>query len=215
MIVPEFVIAEQLAQTQAPTIRVVALGTSHTARGGWQQPLANALTRCLAKQVNVLNHGKSGANSQWGVTQASQIAAVEPDIVLIEFAANDASLHGGVSISRSRENITTIVNKLRARHPTVRIILMAMNPAGGMRGALRPLLDRYYDIYRDVADTLHLEFIDYRPAWRKMRAADLRTAIPDGLHPDENAASQIIVPALTQRLCNSSASTKTTKTQSN
>ena len=203
---PEFLIAAQLTQQQESSLRVVALGTSHTARGGWQQPLADALTRCLATHVDVLNHGKSGANSHWGVTEAARISPAQPDVVLIEFAANDASLHGGVSISRSRENITTIVNELRTKRPTVRIILMAMNPVSGMRGALRPLLDRYDDLYRDLAETLHVEFVDHRPAWHTMSAGALRAAIPDGLHPSERTAAEVIVPALTERICGSRAS---------
>ncbi len=202
MIDAGFMIAQQqLAQTDASPVRVVALGTSHTARGGWQRPLADALARCLARPVDVVNRGKSGAGSQWGRTQVAAIAATGPDIVLIEFAANDAALHAGVSLTRSRQNIAEIVNGLRARLPAVRIILMAMNPVSGLRGALRPSLDAYEDAYRDLAAELNIAFVDHRPAWRARSAGDLRRAIPDGVHADPMVATGVIVPALAATIC--------------
>ncbi len=200
MIALELVLAVQLAQAQAP-IRILTLGTSHTARGGWQEPLARRLKACLGKPVDTVNRGKSGANSHWGVEQAEAAAAERPDIVLIEFSANDASLHNGVSLAEARDNITTIVNELRAKAPDVRIILMAMNPMSGLRGALRPSLDRYDDLYRELSGTLRVEFVDHRPAWRTLGDSALIAAIPDGVHPNESNAAAIIVPALARAIC--------------
>jgi acyl-CoA thioesterase I len=200
MIGPEFAIAVQLAQEQT-SLRIVTLGTSLTARGGWQGPLGDQLTRCLAKPVDVVNHGKSGANSRWGVGEVATVAAARPDIVLIEFSANDATLHGGLSLAASRDNITSIVNGLRAQRADVRIVLMAMNPMNGLHGVMRPALDTYYDLYRDLAATLRVEFIDHRPAWQRLEAHALEAAIPDGVHPKEREAAEIIAPTLARAIC--------------
>lgn len=190
------------AQGVNPT-RIVTLGTSLTARGEWQAALAERLTECLARPVQIVNHGRNGANSQWGVGEIGAVSAEQPDIVLIEFSANDASLQNGVTRASARDNITTIVNGLRAQRPNVRIILMAMNPMNGLRGAVRPSLDDYYDLYRDLAKSLHVEFVDHRPAWRRLSESELEEAIPDGVHPTEEKASAIMAPVLADAICGS------------
>jgi len=201
MISAELATTIEVMQVEAHPLRIVALGTSHTARGGWQRPLADALKTCLGRPVDVINHGKSGANSQWGLGQVPQVAAASPDIVLIEFGANDAALHSGVSEAASRANITAMVRELRSRVPGVRIILMAMNPMHGLRGVLRPWLDDYYDMHRALAAVLGVEFVDHRPAWLRMSADDRDRVIPDGAHPDAAAAAGIVVPALADLIC--------------
>jgi len=201
MISAELATTIEVVQVEAQSLRIIALGTSHTARGGWQRPLADALKTCLGRPVDVIDHGKSGANSQWGLGQVPQVAAASPDIVLIEFGANDAALHSGVSEAASRTNITAMVRELRSRVPGVRIILMAMNPMHGLRGALRPWLDDYYDMHRALAAALGVEFVDHRPAWRRMSADDRDRVIPDGVHPDAAAAAGIVVPALADLIC--------------
>jgi acyl-CoA thioesterase I len=201
----ELAIAVQLVQGEAQPTRIVTLGTSLTATGGWQTPLADRLTRCLRKPVDIVNHGKSGANSQWGLSEIANVAAARPDIVLIEFSANDASLHGGVSLATSRANITTIVNDLRTQAPGVRIVLMAMNPMHGLRGAMRPALDDYYDLYRELAGSLGIAFVDLRPAWRRLSDSELKAAIPDGIHPNDTEATKIMMPTLAQAICGANA----------
>ena len=188
------------APAEARPLKIVAFGTSLTARGGWTTPLQTALSRCLKRPVEVAAIAMSGATSDWGVKTASRVISAAPDIVLIEFYANDAALHRFVSLGRSRQNLQRIIDELRARLPEARILTMAMNPITGMRGLIRPLLDCYIEAHREVARDKGIDFVDLRPAWRQLSAAELAAAIPDGAHPLPEAAAAVIVPALMMRI---------------
>ena len=181
-------------------MRVVTYGTSLTARGGWQDELAAALSRCLATKVDVVNLGKSGAASDWGVQAIGSVTAAAPDIVLIEFSVNDAALHRGVGFAQSQANIRTMVSEIRKARPQTRIYLMMMSPVSGWRGLLRPYLNDYYDSYGPLSRELNVGVIDLRPAWNMLSEEERNSAIPDGAHPDPAVASKIQVPRIVQSI---------------
>jgi acyl-CoA thioesterase I len=187
--------SDGLAQdSSASTLRLVTFGTSLTASGGWQGALATELERCLGRDVDVINLGKSGMASDWGAQSVGLVIAAKPDIVLIEFSSNDASLRRLVGLKKSQDNIRTIVRSLRNNDPNTRIYLMAMSPALGLRGLIRPYLNAYYDSYISLSKELGTGFIDHRPAWANLSDDQLRTAIPDGTHPDPRVARTVMVP---------------------
>lgn len=179
---------------------VAALGTSLTYRAGWLQPLEEKLTRCLGHPVKVLDFGRSGVTSEWGVAAVGEVIRSQPDVVLIEFSGNDAAWFKGFSLDRSRENITKIVRTIKEARPSAKIFLMTMNPAFGPRGWIRPSLDAYYDLYRSLADELSVGFIDNRQKWRTLTKDELRAGIPDGGHPLPALASRIIVPTVARAI---------------
>jgi acyl-CoA thioesterase I len=179
--------------------QVVALGTSLTAIGGWHKTLETELARAFAGEVSVDIVAKNGANSQWGISALPSVIALAPDIVLMEFASNDAALHRGMHLGKSCNNIRTIVRALDASGCR-KIILMAMSPLMGWRRAVRPCLNLYYDSYRDLAAELGVSFIDHRPGWAKLSRRQLATALPDGSHPDPAIAGTIIVPTVIQAI---------------
>src|SRR4051812_12543860 len=82
---------------------VVALGTSLTHSGGWIKPLETQLTECLGRPVSVLDFGRDGATSDWGVAILGEVIRARPDVVLVEFAVNDAAWFKGFSLRHSRE----------------------------------------------------------------------------------------------------------------
>jgi lysophospholipase L1-like esterase len=196
----------QATTQQSPefAIRVVAFGTSLTARGGWQQALETQLARCLRMKVDVVTLARSGAGSDWGVQSVASVVEADPDVVLIEFSANDAALHRGVGFDKSRDNIRAIVGTIRERRPDARIFLMAMNPAYGWRKLIRPYLDAYYDSYRPLSQELKIGFVDHRPAWKALTETELQSAIPDGVHPDPKVAATLIVPNIVRAVAGSS-----------
>ncbi|MGO7888528.1 SGNH/GDSL hydrolase family protein, partial [Rhizobium ruizarguesonis] len=77
------------------------------------------------------------------LTQIDRVVAEQPDIILIELYANDATLHRFASLAQSRKNIGDILDQLRQRLPQERIVVMAMNPCSGLRGLIRPFVDSY------------------------------------------------------------------------
>jgi acyl-CoA thioesterase-1 len=173
------------AETQSDqnVMIVAAFGTSLTYRAGWLRPLEEKLARCLAHPVRVLDFGRAGATSEWGISAVGEVIRSQPDVVLIEFSANDAAWFKGVSLDRSRENTTKIVRAIKEARPSARIFLMTMNPAFGPRGWIRLSLDTYYDLYKSLADDLNVGFIDNRQMWKTLTSEELRTGIPDGGHP--------------------------------
>lgn len=174
-------------------LQVVALGTSLTQNGVWPDQVAQNLTACLGADVVLTRVAQAGANSDWGLGQVAAVAAQMPDLVLVEFAVNDADLFDGVALGRSGQNLRGIVASLREARPGAVVVLMSTSPARGLRRLQRPFLGAYSDVPRAVAVAEGVGFFDGRTRWlNDPRAADL----PDGLHPAAEAEARVIIPAL-------------------
>jgi lysophospholipase L1-like esterase len=184
----------------AARLQIVALGTSLTKNGVWPEGVADRLSRCLGVAVGVDRVAGVGANSDWGLGQVTEVAALKPDLALVEFAVNDADLLDGTSLGRSRQNLRGIIAALREARPGIAIALTATNPAHGPRGWLRPFLRRYSETLRVTAVAEGVGFFDGRARWQN----DLRSGdIPDGLHPASAAEDRVIAPALATYLARS------------
>jgi lysophospholipase L1-like esterase len=186
-------------------LRIVSFGTSWTERGGWQAPLADALQKCLARPVDISVIAKSGSTTQWALTQVDQVASAKPDIVLIEFYANDGALNRLMTVAQSRRNIETILDRIQTRSPDTRVIMMVMGPVWGLRGMIRPFFDRYIAAHRQAAEQRGIEIIDHGGAWAKLSQTEIEAAIPDGTHPTPEKAAEIMVPTLARAICHGHA----------
>lgn len=189
------------AQDTSKPLRIVSFGTSLTNIGGWQVPLQTSLAQCLNRRVEVLKVAQSGATSDWAVSHIDDVVRLTPDIVLIEFYANDAAVNRMMTRSRSRTNISTVFDRLKSELPQTRVIMTRMNPVSGMRGSIRPLLEWYVDMQRNEALTRGFEYVDYYPGWAKLNKDELEAAIPDGLHPRPDDAARIVTSIMTPYLC--------------
>jgi acyl-CoA thioesterase-1 len=189
------------AFAQAPekagnTVKIVAFGTSLTARANWPERLGEALAACTGDAVTVEKVAKSGETTEWGLTQVDQVVGLAPDVILIELYANDAALNRWTGVSASRQNFAAILDQLHTRLPKARIIAMSMNPIFGMRGMIRPYLDSYIEAHRQEAQARGFEYVDNARNWAKLGDAELSRIIADGSHPLPDEASKIIVPEL-------------------
>lgn len=188
------------AARQGEAMKIVTLGTSLTARGGWQEPLRRALSACRDSEVTIVNLAKSGMASDWGLTQIDKALAESPDVVLVEFAVNDAALNRFVSLSESGTNMEAIVTRLKAGESRPAVYVMAMSPVSGLRGMIRPFLGQYEELHAEIARRLGVGFIDHRPAWAALSADEIATAIADGTHPDPEMAGRVMLPGLMRAL---------------
>lgn len=188
------------AARQGEALKIVTFGTSLTAKGGWQEPLRRALSACRGTEVTIVNLAKSGMASDWGVTQIDKVLAEKPDVVLVEFAVNDAALDRFLSLGASGANIEEIVTRLKAGDSKPAIYVMAMSPVSGLRGLIRPYLAHYEDLHAEIARRMRVGFIDHRPAWARLSDDELATAIADGTHPDPATAGRVMLPGLMQAL---------------
>lgn len=186
-----------------PPLKIVAFGTSLTALGGWQDALRARLETCLERGVQIVTVAQVGATSEWALAQAADVVRRRPDIVLVEFAINDASLRHWLSLARSRANIEEVLSRLREISPAPRVFVLAMNPVHGLRGWLRPRLSTFTAEHARAAIGMGAEFVDFRPFWHATSLAD---TIPDGVHPVASAAIDAIVPELVRRISNGACS---------
>lgn len=185
-----------LTEVSAETpLRLSIMGTSLTANYDWPE----RLERCLAGELMVTKIAEGGAGSDWGLTQLDKLDSSDPDLVLVEFSINDADLRLGISRMQSRANHKAILQHLRQVHPDAKIVLMTMNPAHGLRRyLLRPRLPAYYGLYPALAEEFEAGLLDLYPRWQiLMQSAREQT---DGLHPSQDAAARVILPALSTYL---------------
>lgn len=186
-------------RTQDTPTRIVALGTSLTARATWPERVAEQLASCgLAATVDIV--ARPGVGSGWGLRQLGRVVAADPDVVLVEFAINDAALHRLTPLAVSRRRHRQLLTRLAA-DTDAEIVLLVTNPVEGLRNRLlRPGLDTYYELYRTLARAQGVGAIDVRAAWARLPAAERRGLLPDGLHPSVTADQQITAPAVLRAL---------------
>lgn len=195
-----FAVAAPAMAQPDKAMKIVTLGTSLSARGGWQEPLGRSLAACLNNDVTVVNLAKSGMTSQWGLAQIDKVIAERPTVVLVEFAVNDADVTEFMSLGRSAANMAEIISRLRESETKPAVYVMAMNPVSGLRGMIRPFLGQYEEMHASVASKLGAGFIDHRPAWARLSDEEIAEAIADGTHPEPVTAARVIVPGLVHAL---------------
>lgn len=179
-------------------VRIVAFGTSLTARSPWPDELQTVLSACRDAPVEVRRVAAPGAGSAWGQSLVSDVIAAQPDVVLLEFAINDADILDGVPLSRARTQHAAILDDLGAAVPEARIALMTMNPAFGLRGIVRPFLNLHYQQYQALAADHQVGLVDLYSRWLMAPRHIAKPA--DGLHPSPDQERQIIVPTLASAL---------------
>lgn len=179
-------------------VTIAFMGTSLTAGSFWPDSVAAAVSVCLARPVRALRFAQGGATSDWGRGQIGAVIAAAPDIVVMEFAINDADLRRGVSLAASADNHSAILTRLRQGLPEVRLVLMTTNPARGLRQLLRPRLPAYYGLYHRMAADKNVGLIDFTPRW--LAVPDMAEGFPDGLHPTDAVAVAVVGPVMTAYL---------------
>jgi lysophospholipase L1-like esterase len=182
-----------MSASDAP-LRLAVFGTSLTAGSQWPEAVAAALERCLGRPMELVRIARPGAGSGWGRRQVPLVVRARPDLVLIEFAINDADLRDGIGRVAAVANHRAILAALAEGLPQARFVLMTMSPAEGLRGLLRPGLARHYAAYQKIAAEAGVGLVDFYPRWRALPRAARR--LDDGLHPADAAAQEVIVPVL-------------------
>ena len=184
-------------------VTIVFMGTSLTAGDPWPDRVAALLETCLKHPLRAFRIAQGGATSAWGLDQVDVVIAKAPDLIVLEFAINDADLRRGLSLAESRDNHRSLILQLHQGLPEVPIILMTMNPATGLRRLLRPRLAAYYGLYSDLAEQQAVGLIDLYPRWqaRLTIAQDLIAQdLIDGVHPSAQSIDLVIVPVVTDYL---------------
>lgn len=181
-------------------LKVAILGTSLTARYAWPERMRAGLEACLGHRVALSKTAKAGVGSDWGAEAAHEVAATQPDLTLIEFSINDADLTDGAWLGAARRGHQVMIGILRDGNPDMRIALVTMSPAHGLRGWVRPFLGAHEDMYRRLADDMDLDLIDLAPLWAAALEGGDAGLLPDGLHPTEAAVTGVALPTMIRQV---------------
>ena len=190
---------------QTETFRIVTMGTSLTARGIWPEVVQEVVAQCSNRRVDLVRVAKSGERSDWGLEHLDEAIVVKSDLLLIEFAVNDADMRDGLWPWQSLINHRAIVEGARGALPETEIWLIRSSPAFGARGLTRLPRPVYRRLYGLLAVQQDIGLLDTRPAWRLfLRDHDRREALPDDLHPtawaDQMVTGRVVSGAICRRL---------------
>ena len=183
---------------------IVIFGTSLTKVGAWGGQLQAVLDQQFPGKAKVINGAQGGSNSAWGVKSLDEkVLKHKPDVVFIEFAINDSVAKRKVSIIQARENLNNIIDRILKQNSQCEIILSTMNVPVGHTGLMRPKIEDYYQMYRDVAKERKIQLIDHYVSWKKLLDENPETYVkyvPDLIHPVYEGALKIIMPRLIAEL---------------
>ncbi|HSI07046.1 MAG TPA: GDSL-type esterase/lipase family protein [Rariglobus sp.] len=192
--------------------KIVVYGTSLTENGQWPNDLSAWLSGLHPGKVTLINSGLSGKASNTALANLqAKVIAHAPDVVIIEFAVNDAftaytpaDLDLGITPEKSQANLNRMIDAILKAKPGTEIILQTMNPAwdapnGNKSASKRPDLAAYYEGYRKVASSRHLLLIDHYANWNRLRTTNpalFQSHIPDGVHPTPAASTAVTFPEI-------------------
>ena len=187
---------------------MVIFGTSLSKSGAWVPQLQGALDSRFPGLVRFSNSARGGQHSGWGAANVEPaVVALQPDVVFIEFAINDAVTRFDLSLDTVRRNLDTILDRIATSLPRCEIILQIMNPAVGKPEgdpSHRRNQDAYQQIYRDAAHRRGLLLIDHSVEWNRILAekgeAGFKAFAPDGVHPNAEGWRQVVMPTLLRAL---------------
>ena len=190
---------------------VVVYGTSLSINGAWANSVKEYFDKEFPGQVTFANAAQAGMHSNWGVENLQKrVLTRQPDLVFIEFSANDAATKHKISREKSEANLDQMVKALRQQNPQVDIILQTMNPAWDSTtntakkyGTDRPDLESYYDVYRSYAQKNHLPLADHYPNWDKIKKDDpqrFEKDVADGIHPQSEPSLAVTWPTIRELL---------------
>ena len=190
---------DQIVPRASEPATILVIGTSLSAYGAWLEDVEAQLSACRDGDVTIDIVAKPGAASDWGIGALEETLASrgdEIDVVIIEFATNDAAWHRGVPLAKSKSYHRRMIAAAGKRP----VYLAIMNPSFGSKGWVRPGLDAYNRTYLALGAETPAKPIDTRPGWATLTRNGWRTAIPDGLHPTQSAMEQVAANAFVDHL---------------
>jgi acyl-CoA thioesterase-1 len=181
---------EAAKRDSSKMITILALGDSLTAgfglsRQGAYPALIAEKMRSANYQFEVINAGSSGDTTAGGLSRLPELLRTRKkvDIFILALGINDA--FRGVPIEQMRANLQAIIDRTRARHPNVSIVIAGMQlPLAASDGYVRA----FGGMFGALAEKNHATLIPYL---LEGVGGDPDLNQPDRVHP--NAAGQRIL----------------------
>jgi acyl-CoA thioesterase I len=169
---------------------ILFFGDSLTAGYGLKNPDGESFPGLIQKKIDaagfqfkVINAGLSGDTSAGGIVRLDYWLSRPISVFVLELGIND--ILRGVSPQVTFRNLTSIITKVKSRHPRIKIALMGMEIPEVIAGSMA---SEFRSIFRKLADTHKLAFV---PFFLLGVAGQRHLNLADGLHPSAQGYSVI------------------------
>jgi acyl-CoA thioesterase-1 len=180
---------EAAKRDASKVITILALGDSLTAGFGLSRQeaypaLIAEKMRSANYQFEIINAGSSGDTTTGGLRRLPPLLRGRKiDVLILALGINDA--FRGVPIEQMRSNLQAIIDRTRARHPNVSVIVAGMQlPLAASDGYIRG----FGEMFGALAEKNHTALIPYL---LEGVGGDPELNLPDRVHP--NAAGQRVL----------------------
>jgi acyl-CoA thioesterase-1 len=129
----------------------------------------------LGLNYKVINAGVSGETSSDGNSRIDWILKQPVDIFVLELGGNDGLR--GIPLSETKKNLQSIIDKVKAKYPHVKIILEGMQIPPNMGPAYT---SKFREIYPALAKENNIDLV---PFLLKGVGGDPKLNQRDGIHP--------------------------------
>lgn len=175
------------AKTGDATIRIVAFGDSLMA--GYMLPASDAFPTQLERKlkasglnVEIVNAGVSGDTTSGGLARLDWSIPEGTDAVILELGANDALR--GLDPGKARQNLTTIVERLKARG--IDVLVAGMLAPGNLGEGYAATFNA---IFPDLAQKQGVLLYPFFLQGVAMRS---KLNLGDGIHPNAEGVKAIV-----------------------
>lgn len=169
---------------------ILFFGDSLSAGYGLEDAATQAFPALIEKKINaaklpyrVINAGLSGETTAGGLRRIDWVLRMPVDVFVLELGGNDGLR--GLQPSLATQNLQTIINKVRARNPSAKLIIAGMQMPVSM-GAV--YTGEFAAVFPTLAEANNAILI---PFLLQGVAGVPEFNQPDGIHP--NAAGHKIV----------------------
>jgi acyl-CoA thioesterase-1 len=187
------------ARNSAAEPTVLFIGTSLTA--GYGVDPSDAYPAVVGRMLDsaghparIVNAGVSGETSAGARGRIGWVLRQPADVIVIETGANDGLR--GLSVDAARQNIEAIIDSVRARQPSARVLLVQMEAPPNL-GA--NYTSRFHALYPELAKRKHVELV---PFLLGGVAGIASLNQDDGIHPNRAGArivARTVYDALVKR----------------
>jgi len=168
------------------TKTVLFFGDSLTAGYGLEDAATQSFPAVIQQKITaaglpwrVVNAGLSGETSAGGLRRIDWILRAPVDVFVLELGANDGLR--GLPLDALRTNLQSIIDRLRAKNPSVKIVIAGMK----MPVNLGDYANTFADVFPAIAKANQAAFI---PFLLENVAARPELNQPDGIHPTAEGA---------------------------
>lgn len=160
---------------------ILFFGNSLTAGYGLDDP-SEAFPALIQKKIDslglpykVINAGLSGETTAGGANRIDWLLKQKIDIFVLELGANDGLR--GIPVAETSKNLQIIIDKVRAKYPKTKQVLLGMEVPPNMGGSYA---SQFRVIFRQIAEKNNMAFV---PFMLDGVAGNTELNLRDGIHP--------------------------------